>query len=169
MELWVVCELILISMLYIYKKLDKQAYFLRTMHTDPNAWRELIVITNKWHMPRVKAIFTILFSLPSSSSSSSLLRSYPAFPSEVESISSSSGYHIQFEEVADILPHDVLQLREKREQASLQQFMEYTVPLLHTLADAHHFLFWKHQAYSAERFSEDHVAETIDPELLKSY
>jgi hypothetical protein len=34
-----------------------QAYFLRTMHVDPSNVKKLVIITNKWHMPRTKAIF----------------------------------------------------------------------------------------------------------------
>ena len=40
------------------------AFFLRTMHTDPAQIRKIRVITNSWHMPRTKAMFTKVFNLP---------------------------------------------------------------------------------------------------------
>ena len=43
---------------------EGNAFFLRTMHTDPAQIRKLRVITNNWHMPRTKAIFTKVFNLP---------------------------------------------------------------------------------------------------------
>ena len=33
------------------------AYFLRTIHTDPVRWRRLLVITSEFHMNRTRAIF----------------------------------------------------------------------------------------------------------------
>jgi hypothetical protein len=109
----------------------------------------LIIITNNWHMPRVKAIFSTIFSLPQATRP--------------------SGYRLQFQAVENVLSPTVLQLRENREKQSLQNFVANTVPLLRSLSDAHHFLFRKHNAYSVERLMDGHVAEKIDPQLLKSY
>ena len=39
-----------------------QAYFLRTMHLEPSSIRKLVIVTNKWHMPRTKAIFGTSFT-----------------------------------------------------------------------------------------------------------
>ena len=33
------------------------AYFLRTIHTDPVRWRRLLIITSEFHMNRTRAIF----------------------------------------------------------------------------------------------------------------
>ena len=41
------------------------AYFARLLHTDVDpTLRGLAVITNAWHMPRSKAVFEHIFSLP---------------------------------------------------------------------------------------------------------
>ncbi len=43
------------------------AYFLRTIHTDPRGWRRLRVVTSEFHMPRLRAIFTWVFGAPPAS------------------------------------------------------------------------------------------------------
>ncbi len=40
------------------------AYFLRVIHMEPARLNKLVVITNKWHMERTRAIFETVFSLP---------------------------------------------------------------------------------------------------------
>ena len=44
------------------------AYFLRAVHLDPAGFNQLLVITNNWHMPRTRAIFSHILSLPARSS-----------------------------------------------------------------------------------------------------
>ncbi|KAL7559295.1 hypothetical protein ACA910_001378 [Epithemia clementina (nom. ined.)] len=39
------------------------AFFSRTTHTDVNGWRNLLIITNEFHMARTKAIFDWIFLL----------------------------------------------------------------------------------------------------------
>lgn len=140
-----------------------QAYFLRTIHTDPNEWINLMIITNKWHMPRVKAIFTTIFRLPRHAQSQ--LPSSSSSPSP----SGSCDYILHFEEVADLLEPSVLKLREARESQSLHTFTTQTAHMLHSLPDAHRFLFLRHGAYSSERLTDAFVGETIIPALLESY
>ena len=43
---------------------EGNAFFLRIMHTDPAQVRKIRIITNNWHMPRARAIFTKVFNLP---------------------------------------------------------------------------------------------------------
>ncbi len=131
-----------------------QAYFLRTIHTDPNKWTDLIIITNNWHMDRVKAIFSTIFSLPRFYSHDNVIN-------EV--------YKLQFVAVDALITPEILQLRQEREKKSLLQFVDKTAPMFHTLQDVHNFLFLNHKAYSVERLSDGYVSERIDPELLKSY
>jgi uncharacterized SAM-binding protein YcdF (DUF218 family) len=64
------------------------AYFLRTIHTDPAQLHSLTIVTNEFHMPRTKAIFEFVFSLPYHNCS----------PPK---------YSLRFEKVADLLPNDV--------------------------------------------------------------
>lgn len=115
-------------------------------------------------MARVEAIFTTIFNLPMASST---LQS----TGTGTGIGIDSKYHLKFESVDDILSPSILLLRENREKTSLSHFTSKTVPLLHSLSDVHHFLFWKHSAYSSQRLTDEgqHEVEIIDPELLKSY
>ena len=39
------------------------AYFARTIHTDPSGWRRLLVITSESHLPRTEAIFRWVFGV----------------------------------------------------------------------------------------------------------
>ena len=41
-----------------------QAYFVRTTHVDPADIRKISIVTSSWHMPRTKAVFTKIFSMP---------------------------------------------------------------------------------------------------------
>lgn len=41
------------------------AFFARVMHVDPARWRSIIVITSAFQMPRTRAIYDWIFSLPS--------------------------------------------------------------------------------------------------------
>src|SRR5689334_14924059 len=44
------------------------AYFARTIHTDPLGLRHLLVITSAFHMPRTRAIFEWVFGLSAADS-----------------------------------------------------------------------------------------------------
>ena len=102
------------------------AYFARTMHTDPAGWRRLLVITSQSHMPRAEAIFHWVFGA-----------------------SPQSGYRLAFlASTDDGLPPEILQARTEREKASLAS-LEQIAARLPSLADVHRFLFTQHEAYRA--------------------
>ena len=111
-----------------------------------------MIITNKWHMPRVEAIFKKIFSLPNNPQN----KLHPQ-------------YRVEFMSVENVLPPEVLKLREKREEKSLQTFLQKTAPRLKSLSDAHDFIFSDHNAYSVNRLTEQFKAEIIDPNVLKTY
>lgn len=108
-------------------------------------------------MPRVQQIFSTIFRLPQI-----------CHKSTVES-SSTDSYVVQYEAVSDLLEPTVLELRQTRENHSLQTFVGKTAPMFSCLKDVHNFIFLKHNAYSTERLTSGHKEEKIDPNLLKSY
>ena len=66
------------------------AYFARLLHTDvvPHV-RRLAIVTNTWHMPRVRAVFDHIFALPATEGAAK------------------PGYALTYVEVGDALPADV--------------------------------------------------------------
>jgi uncharacterized SAM-binding protein YcdF (DUF218 family) len=102
------------------------AYFARTMHTDPSGWRRLLVITSEHHMARTEAIFRWVFGL-----------------------APDLGYALSFDAVPDTgIENAVLQARNDREKASLALVRALTTRF-RTLAQLHHWLFTEHDAYKA--------------------
>jgi uncharacterized SAM-binding protein YcdF (DUF218 family) len=102
------------------------AYFARTIHTDPRGWRKLLVITSDHHMPRTEATFRWVFGMPPE-----------------------NGYSLSFESVPDVgFEQRVLEARRERERASLAALSRLTARF-HTLAELHQWLFTEHDAYKA--------------------
>jgi uncharacterized SAM-binding protein YcdF (DUF218 family) len=102
------------------------AYFARTVHTDPSGWRRLLVITSEHHMPRTEAIFRWVFGL-----------------------APDLGYALSFEAVPDTgLQGAVLEARNDREKASMA-LVRALFPRFRTLAQMHGWLFTEHDAYKA--------------------
>jgi len=122
------------------------AYMLRTIHTDPQPdLRRLVVVTNKWHMERVRAIFSHVFSIP---------------PWQIP-------YELEFDsDIEDGLPPEVVAVRSEREHKSAVAFRN-TAAKTPTLALLHKFMFSDHMAYAAARHTTDHAP--VDPVVLKSY
>ncbi len=102
------------------------AYFARTMHTDPSGWRRLLVITSAHHMPRTEAIFRWIFRL-----------------------APDLGYSLSFEPVPDVgLTGPVLDARLQREKSSLAALANL-FPRFRTLSQLHQWIFTEHAAYRA--------------------
>eukprot|EP01064_Diplonema_japonicum_P018501 TRINITY_DN27193_c0_g1_i1.p1 TRINITY_DN27193_c0_g1~~TRINITY_DN27193_c0_g1_i1.p1 ORF type:complete len:270 (+),score=48.95 TRINITY_DN27193_c0_g1_i1:62-811(+) len=121
------------------------AFWARTVHTDPAGFRKLTVVNNHWHMPRTKAIFDWVFSLP------------PVH---------TAAYSITYVEVADGLPDDILESRLEKESAALPGVTKLS-NTIHTLSQFHAFLFRAHGAYKSSRLLKERA--TINPSLAKSY
>ena len=102
------------------------AYFARTIHTDPRGWRKLLVITSEYHMPRTEVLFRWVFGL---------------VPEQ--------GYSLQFEAVPDVgLRPELLEARQQRERSSLAA-LATMAQRIRTLPDMHQWLFTQHAAYGA--------------------
>lgn len=117
------------------------AYFARTIHTDPAGWHRLLVITSDFHMARVRAIFEWVFGLP------------PIHAS----------YFLAFSLVENKeMEPEVLRTRHEKEAAGLERLLPLTEQI-RTLPHLHRFLFTAHDAYAVARLdtSRPSVSEAI--------
>jgi hypothetical protein len=128
------------------------AFFLRTMHTDPCGLRQLRVFTNDFHMPRVQGIFDFVFSLPRH---------------DGEAVS--PPYRMEYVSVPDAgMAADVAAARRERESASLVSFRRQAAEVS-TLHGVHAWLFNRHGAYNSQRLCGAKPADVVDPKVLASY
>jgi hypothetical protein len=116
---------------------------VRVIHTDPAGFRNLMVVTSAFHMPRTEALFRWIFRLT------------PADDS----------YQLHFQSVPDVgMEMEILQARRQKEAESLRQVamlaQQYT-----TLASFHRWLFTQHAAYAVEKPAQKQADEL----LLRSY
>eukprot|EP01062_Namystynia_karyoxenos_P044352 TRINITY_DN32657_c0_g1_i1.p2 TRINITY_DN32657_c0_g1~~TRINITY_DN32657_c0_g1_i1.p2 ORF type:complete len:300 (+),score=74.12 TRINITY_DN32657_c0_g1_i1:87-902(+) len=120
------------------------AYWLRTVHTDPAALRRLVVVNNDWHLPRTRAIFEWVFGLP---------------PRQ--------GYVLDFVPcAAGIADAAALQARQEKERAALAALPRTTAGI-RTMAELHRWLFTQHGAYRSARLLQ--ARRSVSPALAKSY
>lgn len=137
------------------------AYFLRAVHLQPAQLQNIIVITNSWHMPRTKAIFDFVLSLPSSAISTT-------FPHVLRNWFGKSSYAITYLEAGAGIPDEhLLQVRMEKEANALAQFTNNIVPSITSFQALHLWLFTKHGAYSTSRLTVVHA--DIPADLLKTY
>lgn len=118
------------------------AFFSRVIHAQPAGFRNLLIITSQFHLPRVQAAFRWIYQLKP--------LSYP--------------YRLQFLETPNRgLEKTPLRLRKQRESASLANLKSISAAI-ETLPQLHKWIFSKHRAYncSADR-------EHIQGELLNTY
>lgn len=127
------------------------AVFARLMHSDPRAWRKLLVITSEFHMPRVRAIFDWIFTLPPAGAGGPVDLSYEATPNTGMSDS-------------------IVQARMLKEAESLKSLND-TKQNVTDLAELHQFIFGEHDAYMAgTRESElNHTDTELKGKLGASY
>ena len=149
-----------------------QAYFLRAIHITPGRFKTLYIITNNWHMPRTKSIFTKVFSLPEHTILTSdnnidnifswfFLNSNTVAPPPIT---------LKFEEVsAGIDDKDTLAARLSREVQSLESFNTNVAPLWNTFQELHLWLYKQHDAYRAQRLINTKNNSKLTEDILKSY
>ena len=127
------------------------AYFARVLHTDVRSLTRLAIVNNRFHMPRTRAVFGHVFSLP---------------PHEGDP---AAAYELEWVEVDDRLPPDVLSARLEKEAAALPKFApggpwQRATPTLRAL---HDWVHMENSAYATARLKEER--KPLDPALLKSY
>ena len=128
------------------------AYFTRVMHCDPLSLSRIAVVNNRWHMPRTKAVYSFVFSLPLSSTSQDL-----------------NSYEFTFISVDDALPADVLAARLEKEAKATPRYDKGSAwqKSISTMQDMHRWIFHENTAYASKRLL--HERKPIDPKLLASY
>ncbi len=120
------------------------AFFARTVHTDPCSLRRLLVVTSEFHMPRTEAIFRWVFG---------------AAPD--------CGYDLAFETTKDIgLSHEALEARAEKERASLAVVRDLASSIV-TLSAIHQWIFTEHGAYAW--FLHDAVYRPASGSLAETY
>jgi uncharacterized SAM-binding protein YcdF (DUF218 family) len=120
------------------------AYFARTVHTDPRGLRRLLIINSEFHMARTEAIFRWVFG---------------ATPG--------CGYQLAFESTENIgLSPKALEARAERERASLA-VVRGLAARLPALSGIHRWLFTEHGAYAW--FMRDVTYRPATDALLETY
>lgn len=105
------------------------AYFARTIHTEPGQLQHLAVVTSSFHMERTKKIFEWVFALS---------------PLSVD-------YSLTFIATDDYgLEREALESRRQGEERRVAS-LEKVVQSIDTLSSLHHWLFKHHNAYAVGR------------------
>ena len=104
------------------------AFFARTSHTDINGWKNLLIITNEFHMSRTQVIFDWIFSIKPAS------------------------YKLYFLSSPNVgLTSQAVLARKKREAQSERTVREKLAPNYTTLKDVWKFLNNEHSLYTASK------------------
>lgn len=106
------------------------AYFCRFIHCEPRGFKRLLIITSRFHMPRVTEIFRWVFELPT-----------PGW---------GRGYQLKFMPVADQnenLGDEALRIRREKETSGLARMKELRKRIT-SIEEFHHWLFTEHGAYA---------------------
>lgn len=122
------------------------AFFTRTTHTDVNGWRNLLLVTSEFHMPRTVAIFDWIF------------------------LKCSSGQHrgdryiLYYLSSPNIgLTTDAIEARTKREIESTRNVLENLSKKYTTLSEVWTFLNREHSFYTANSLIERARGSVKDP------
>lgn len=108
------------------------AFYSRQMLAEPLEMRNLVVVTNEFHMPRTRAIFEWIFTLPAMDGSS-------------------PDFSLEFCSAPDVgLTSLDVQGRVSRELASLERLKVETIPRISSMSKLSAFLHMTHAAYSTK-------------------
>lgn len=122
------------------------AFFLRVIHLDimfpPGSKVNIQVVTNEFHMPRVKVIFDWVFGLFSS-------RHKPKY--QLSYVSAKD----------DGFDSELLDLRKGKEEKSLRNLKDNVIPRIVSIQDLHAFIYREHDAYRSECIASPRTCSTI--------
>lgn len=112
------------------------AFFARTSHTDVNGWRNLLIITNEFHMARTAAIFDWIFLDCNTNDNDGKRKPYQL-------------YYLSSPNVG--LSEDAISARRDREEESARNVRENLATKYNTLALVWKFLNKEHSLYTASK------------------
>jgi hypothetical protein len=132
------------------------AFFARTSHTDVNGWRNLLIITNEFHMTRTAAIFDWIFL---------------GCSSEQQRGDTYNLYYLSSPNVG--LTPEAIEARRQREMESARNIEENLAKKYTTLPNVWKFLNNEHSLYTASHLiqrSLGSVPDSVASDLVrKSY
>jgi hypothetical protein len=109
------------------------AYFAKLIHIDRLGFRNLLIVTSEFHMPRTKEIFNWIFSLVGTT------------PRQ---------YKLDFVSVSDDgISKDIINPRIEKEYEGLQN-VKRLIQIIHTMREFEEWLFSKHGVYSLANFTQ---------------
>lgn len=130
---------------HIYKEWSSydtiaNGFFSLANHVIWRKWKNIVLITSEFHMPRSRKIFEWIYSLHTAKQ-----------------------YNFTFESVSDAgLDDDLIENRVKREKKSLQNIIKLSNEIK-TMEDFHKWLYTKHNAYNNSKRTSSNI------KCLKSY
>ena len=145
---------------------------MRAVHIDIGQYSDIYVITNDWHMPRSKAIFDYVFSLPKTGSNKIRSVSSNSWSVSISTSSYQNGYQLHYLAAeSGIADKTILEHRIAREKQSLVTFEQNAPTQYRSLQEMHTWLFTQHGAYASSRMSRKdyHTAEAMDATVMQSY
>ena len=117
------------------------AYFTRTAHTDINGWRNLLVVTDEFHMDRTKLIFDWIFGAAHGGRSS-------------DESSSLNDYKLTYLSTPNVgLSEQAVTARTEREQSSAMNLRTKIIPNYSSLHEIYTFITQEHSLYNAAALS----------------
>ena len=137
------------------------AYFTRTSHTDINGWRNLLVITDEFHMDRTKLIFDWIFGA--------------ALGERSDKSSSKNDYKLTYLSTPNVgLSEQAITARTEREQSSAMNLRTKIIPNYSTLREIYTFITQEHSLYNAVALSKrgrgvDGTESVVDNKIKQSY
>lgn len=112
------------------------AFYARTSHTDVNGWRNLMIITNEFHMARTKIIFDWIFL-------------------QCDKDGRRPKYNLNYLSSENVgLSEEAVQARKEREAKSEETVREKLSPKYQSLKDVWGFLNQHHSLYTASKLVE---------------
>ena len=146
----------------------------RFLHTEPANLKKLLIITNHFHIDRVKSIFNHIFSLPETKNTGdvgvgggivSFFRSKPK---------SNSGYFLQYLAVKNKgMSFQEISKRNERERQSLRTFEKRKMVELRSIKEVHEFMMISHKAYAFQTEQElsatRQSSTSISKDVLNTY
>lgn len=105
------------------------AYFAKLLHVDPAGWRDLVVITSEFHMPRSQAIFEWVFGMDR------------------------GRYTLRFEATADDGLSSVLLERRREKEAAALRSLRRVMERVRDLTTFHRWIYTEHNAYTAQAWT----------------